>query len=98
LARSSSHAKSFFTFVTAVVAALALVFTGFAGARMPALYRNCGALNTKYPHGLGRANARDHPSGTPVTNFKRSTRLYKVAISYNRGLDRDKDGIACEKK
>jgi hypothetical protein len=32
-------------------------------------------------------------SGTPVTNFKRSTRLYLQ----NRGLDRDKDGIACEK-
>jgi hypothetical protein len=41
--------------------------------------------------------ASDHTSGTPVTNFKRSTKLYKLAMSYNRGLDRDKDGIACEK-
>jgi hypothetical protein len=32
-----------------------------------------------------------------VTNFKRSTKLYRLAMSYNRGLDRDKDGIACEK-
>lgn len=39
----------------------------------------------------------DHTSGTPVTNFKRSTKLYELAMSYNRGLDRDKDGIACEK-
>jgi Excalibur calcium-binding domain len=23
--------------------------------------------------------------------------LYLVAMSYNKGLDRDKDGIACEK-
>ena len=23
--------------------------------------------------------------------------LYRLAMSYNRGLDRDKDGIACEK-
>jgi hypothetical protein len=30
-------------------------------------------------------------------NFKRSTKLYKLAMSYNRGLDRDKDGVACEK-
>jgi Excalibur calcium-binding domain len=34
-------------------------------------------------------------------NFYRSTRLYNVAMSYNgaRGynLDRDRDGIACEK-
>ena len=37
-------------------------------------------------------------AGRPVTNFKRSTRLYKLAMSYNRGLDRDKDRVACEKK
>jgi hypothetical protein len=63
----------------------------------PPLYKNCTNLNKKYPHGLGKLGARDHTSGTPVTNFKRSTRLYKLAMSYNRGLDRDKDGIACEK-
>jgi hypothetical protein len=33
-----------------------------------------------------------------VTNFKRSNTLYRLAMSYNRGLDRDADGIACEKK
>jgi Excalibur calcium-binding domain len=27
----------------------------------------------------------------------RSTRIYRLAMSYNKGLDRDKDGIACEK-
>ena len=41
--------------------------------------------------------ARDHTSGTPVTNCKRSTKLYKLAMSYNRGLDRDKDGVDFEK-
>jgi len=64
---------------------------------IPSLHKNCAALNRKYPHGLGRANARDRTSGDPVTNFKRSTKQYKLAMSYNRGLDRDKDGIACEK-
>ena len=29
--------------------------------------------------------------------FKGTTKLYKLAKSYNRGLDCDKDGIACEK-
>jgi hypothetical protein len=33
-----------------------------------------------------------------VTNFKRSTKLYRLAMSYNRGLDRDKDGIACARR
>lgn len=64
---------------------------------VPRLYKNCTNLNKRYPHGLGKLRARDRTSGTSVTNFKRSTRLYNLAMSYNRGLDRDKDGIACEK-
>jgi hypothetical protein len=32
-----------------------------------------------------------------VTNFERGTKLYRLAMSYNRRLDRDKDGIVCEK-
>jgi hypothetical protein len=64
---------------------------------MPALYKNCTNLNKKYPHGVGKANARDKTEDEPVTTFKRSTRLYNIAMSYNKGLDRDKDGIACEK-
>ena len=63
----------------------------------PPRYKNGTNLNKRYPHGLGRSGARDKTSDTPVTNFRRSTKLYKLAMSYNRGLDRDKDGIACEK-
>jgi hypothetical protein len=44
-------------------------------------------------HGVGKRHARDHTSGTPVTNFKRSGKLYRA----NKASDRDKDGIACEK-
>ena len=83
--------------VVAIALVLAAPAVG-ATARVPALYKNCTALNKKYAHGLGRANARDRTTGTPVTNFARSTRLYRVAMSYNRGLDRDRDGIACEKR
>jgi hypothetical protein len=57
-------------------------------------FQNCAAMHKVYPHGVGRVGARDHTSGTPVTTFKRSNRLYNA----NKGLDRDKDGIACEKK
>ena len=81
-----------------LVVALLLASPVFpAGAAIPALYKNCTALNKKYPHGLGRAGARDETSSEPVTTFKRSTPLYNKAMSYNRGLDRDKDGVACEK-
>jgi Excalibur calcium-binding domain len=65
---------------------------------IPHLYKNCTNFNRRYPHGVGKRFARDKTSGTPVTNFKRSTILYRRATSYNRGLDRDKDGIACEKQ
>jgi hypothetical protein len=47
--------------------------------------------------GVGKVHAHDQTSGTPVTNFFHSTRLYNLAIHYNKGLDRDHDGIACEK-
>jgi hypothetical protein len=59
--------------------------------------RTTHSYRWKYPHGIGKLRARDKTSGVPVTNFRRSNRLYKRAMSYNRGLDRDKDGIACEK-
>ncbi len=52
----------------------------------------------KYPHGVGRAGARDKTSGTPVTTFTRSTKLYRLAMSHNKALDRDKDGVACESR
>lgn len=64
----------------------------------PAWTKNCTALNQKFAHGVGRADATDHTSGTPpVTTFLRSNRKYKTAMSFNKGLDRDGDKIACEK-
>ena len=70
----------------------------------PKSYRNCRALNRDYPHGVGRKGARDKTSsGKPVTRFKTSTKLYAYndgrgrRHSPERDLDRDNDGIACEK-
>lgn len=59
-------------------------------------WKNCAQVNRTYHHGVGKVGAHDRTSGTPVTNFKRSNRIYQLAMSNNRGLDRDKDGIACE--
>jgi len=61
-------------------------------------FKNCTALQKVYKHGVGKSTARDKTSGKPVTTFKKSTSLYKKVIGYNKGLDRDKDGIACEKR
>src|SRR4051812_10583897 len=57
-------------------------------------YKNCTALNKDYKHGVGKTGAKDKTSGTPVKNFKKSNSIYKK----NKKSDRDKDGIACEKK
>ncbi len=59
-------------------------------------YSNCTQLNKKYKHGVGRKGARDKVRGNtkPVRNFKVSTAIYNA----NRGSDRDKDGVACEKR
>ena len=71
-------------------------------AAIPYLWQTCTHVHTKYRHGVGKLGAHDRTTGTPVTTFYRSTRLYTIAKSYNvaRGydLDRDHDGIACEKR
>lgn len=81
-----------------VVTAPALVLATPADAAVPAQWQNCTVVNKRLPHGVGRATARDRTSGTPVTNFRRDTALYNTAMRANGGLDRDKDGIACEKR
>jgi hypothetical protein len=100
--------------LAAVIATAITVGIGAAGAvvgrapaatgsaAIPYLWQNCTHLHSKYRHGVGKAGAHDRTTGTPVTTFYRSTRLYNLAMSYNtaRGynLDRDHDGIACEKR
>lgn len=78
---------------TALGAALAVgpATTADAGARE---FKNCAQMNKTYKHGVGKPGARDRTSGEPVTNFKRSKKIYNA----NRKRDRDKDGIACEKR
>lgn len=69
-----------------------------AKKHVPKYFKNCKKLNKRWKHGIGKKHARDHTSGKPVRNFKRSTKLYKKAMKANKRLDRDKDGIACEKR
>ena len=85
------------------VAVLAAGLAADADARAAKSYKNCTALNKDYAHGVGRPGARDHTSGRAVTTFRVSKRLYqhndgkspRYANEYD--LDRDNDGIACEK-
>lgn len=59
-------------------------------------YKNCTALNKVYPHGVGKTTAKDKVKGSTkkVTSFTKSNKVY----SMNTKSDRDKDGIACEKR
>jgi len=75
-----------------VTSSAALV--GVTTSKKAKTFKNCTALNRVYRHGVGKPGARDKTSGRPVTNFKRSKALYKA----NSKSDRDKDGIACEKR
>ena len=61
------------------------------------IFDNCTAFNEKFPHGVGRKNAVDKTSGTPVTTFLHSNKKYAAAMKHNDDLDRDGDKIACEK-
>jgi uncharacterized membrane protein len=84
------------TKMAATLASAAVLALPLSALTLPAEaathYKNCTALHKHYKHGVGKKGAHDHTSGTPVTNFKRSSKLYKA----NKKLDRDKDGIACE--
>lgn len=80
---------------------LATVGASVAPAATAKSYKNCTALNKDYPHGVGRRGAKDKTSGKRVRNFKVSTRLYQRYDGKpraERDLDRDNDGIACEKR
>ena len=82
-----------------IVAGLALTASGLhsSASASGGIFDNCTNFNEKFPHGVGKKNAVDHTSGTPVTDFLHSTKKYATAISKNEDLDRDNDKIACEK-
>ena len=94
------------TLATAVVLLpLSAATLGTADAAVKAKhYSSCKALQKDYPHGVGKKGAKDKTSGAKVTNFKVSTTVYGMnnaprnSSTGEYDLDRDNDGIACEKR
>ncbi|MGG5258411.1 excalibur calcium-binding domain-containing protein [Phycicoccus avicenniae] len=87
--------------IPAVLAAATLALgtaTAAPASAVPAKWKNCTTVNKTYKHGVGKKKAKDRTSGKPVTTFTKSDKLYAEAMRANKGLDRDKDGIACEKR
>lgn len=82
------------TAMALVAAAALLPIAAAAPADAARSFGNCTNMHRVYPHGVGLYGAHDHTSGTPVTTFARRPAVYRA----NRGLDRDGDHIACEKR
>ncbi len=68
------------------VALVAVV--GFALLVPGQKFKNCDALRVKYPSGVAMSVKSAGTTGAKVL---------KAIYTLNKGLDRDKDGIACEK-
>ena len=61
----------------------------------PYKFKNCTAMNKKFKHGVGKKGAKDKTANkVKVSNFYVHNTWYQL----NKSLDRDKDGIACEKR
>lgn len=56
-------------------------------------FANCGALNKIYPGGVSRSASTKNKGAS--TNFSPTANL--TAYNVNKSLDRDRDGIACER-
>lgn len=68
------------------VACLALLLTALF---VPSTkFKNCDALRIRYPNGIAVSVTKAGNSNAAVS---------KKVYDANRGLDRDKDGIACER-
>lgn len=82
--------------LTAVTLAPFVVATpAHAAAPKPKAYANCTALNKVYSHGVAKARTVvDKTTGVKVRNFTVDAKTYAL----NTKSDRDKDGIACEKR
>lgn len=81
--------------VALAVSALVVAAPSAEAARRIPAYRSCKALNRVYPQGIARPRARDRvkPPARATSGWKVSAQGYRV----NRRLDRDRDGIACER-
>jgi hypothetical protein len=93
-----SRSKNLVALAATALAASTLTLSVPASAHTTGIHDNCTNLNKKWAHGVGRSNAVDHTSGIKVRNFYHNTKAYRLADRHNGTLDRDNDGIACEKR
>lgn len=56
-------------------------------------YSNCSALNKDFPGGVSKSSKVKNQGGKTKYQPKVDAKIYEA----NKGKDRDKDGIACER-
>lgn len=86
---------------TSTGAATAPSIVAVGGAAKAKKYKNCTALNKAYRGGVARdskaVNTKTVRGKKVKAASKYRPKVSKALYTANKGLDRDKDGIACEK-
>ena len=60
-------------------------------------FKNCTALNKEYPGGVAeKATSVNKNKAGVIQESKNAPKVSSKIYKENKGLDRDKDGIACE--
>lgn len=84
--------------VAAPAASSSAAVTGASRTTKVVAYKSCAQLNRVYPHGVGKPGAVDKnkskKKAKPVRSFTKNAKVY---AAQPKSLDRDHDGIACEK-
>lgn len=80
-------------FIVLSIAFFMIVMPIHTANAAPAKFKNCTELNKKYPGGVAKSAKVQNVGGK--TKFKPfvSAEIYKLQTN----MDRDKDGIACER-
>jgi hypothetical protein len=60
-------------------------------------FKNCTALNSKYPGGVARAGVKVNLVNGKKRAFTKKPTFSSALYTANKKSDRDKDGIACER-
>lgn len=78
-----------------VAASVAVVLTGQAAqaAPKPTKYKNCAALNKAFPSGVAQSKAA---ADVAVAGGSARPTVNSAVYALNKGMDRDKDLVACE--
>lgn len=78
--------------LTAVITGTLVLSSTNAYAMPFKKFKNCTSLKKKYPGGVAKSTTSRNTGGA----IKKTPKVNKKVYNENKGLDRDKDGIACE--